>query len=432
MTTIHHNLDPPGSDWQTRLAHIVETMREISRQTDPQAMVQAYRDRVRTLIRYDHSISLSRRDMRPPSYRITRDTRWKEDINPWRDKHRLPVLDGGLLGELLYGDEPRIINDLEVDPNEPDAEHLAGHRSLAALPLYDQGIALNMVVMLREQPDGFDVEELPDQVWRANLFGRAAHNLVLSSELKSAYQQIDREMQAVADIQKSLLPPELPRITTMDLAVHYDMARWAGGDYYDFIPLPDGRWGILIADVSGHGTPAAVLMAITHALVHSNPQPSVSPRQMFNWLNGRLVERYTMGMGTFVTAFYGVYCPQTREFTYSSAGHHPLRVKRCADGTVLSLDGARSLPLGITANTEYEETTHTLVPGDQVVFFTDGITEAFNPDGEMFGLEGVDRAVEWCRADVNDVINAVLEAVERHTAGRPADDDRTLLVAKIK
>jgi sigma-B regulation protein RsbU (phosphoserine phosphatase) len=427
-----HRVDPPSRDWQARLAHTVETMREMSRQTDPQAMVAAYRDRVRTVIRYDHSISLSRRDMKAPSYRITRDTRWKEDINPWQDKHRLPVLAGGLLGELLYRDEPRIINDLEVDPDDPSAPYLAGHRSLAALPLYDQGVALNMVVMLRERADGFVVEELPDHVWRANLFGRAAHNLVLSSELKSAYQQLDREMQVVADIQKSLLPPELPRIATMDLAVHYDMAQWAGGDYYDFIPLPDGKWGILIADVAGHGAPAAVVMAITHALVHSNPEPPVSPRQMFDWLNRRLVERYTGGMGTFVTAFYGVYCPTTRELTYSSAGHPPLRVKRCADGSVLSLDGARNLPLGITQDTEYEETTHTLVRGDQVVFFTDGITEAFNPDGEMFGLEGVDRAVQWCRSDVNEVIKAVLEAVELHTAGRPADDDQTLLVAKIK
>ena len=153
---------------------------------------------------------------------------------------------------------------------------------------------------------------------------------------------------------------------------------------------------------------------------------------MFDWLNRRLVERYTVGLGTFVTAFYGVYCSKSRAFTYCSAGHHPLRVKRCADGTVLSLDGAQGLPLGVTADTEYTETTHTLVRGDQVVFFTDGITEAFNPDGEMFGLAGVDRAIEWCRADVNEVIKAILEAVTLHAAGRPPDDDQTLLVAKIK
>ena len=87
-------------------------------------------------------------------------------------------------------------------------------------------------------------------VWMSNLFGRATHNLVLAEELKAAYEIVDRELKIVADIQRSLLPSPLPKIPTLGLAAHYQTSQWAGGDYYDFFPLPDGHWGILIADVS--------------------------------------------------------------------------------------------------------------------------------------------------------------------------------------
>ncbi len=113
----------------------------------------------------------------------------------------------------------------------------------------------------------------------------------------------------VADIQRSLLPQVLPTIPTLELAAYYRTSRWAGGDYYDFFPLPDGRWGILIADVSGHGTPAAVMMAITHSLAHSLPGPADPPAALLGHVNRQLSHRYTAANEVFVTAFYGVYDP---------------------------------------------------------------------------------------------------------------------------
>ncbi len=423
---------PAKPEWQQRLAQVVQTMREMSLHTDPQAMVEAYRKRVADLLHFDHNISLSRRDLHAPQFRITRSTTWSHDVNPWKEKDRLPLLEGGLLAELIYGDEPRILDDFTVSPDDPAAEYLAGQRSLVALPLYDRGVALNMVILTRARPNGFDPHKLADDVWRANLFGRAAHSLVLSAQLREAYEALDRELRIVGDIQRKLLPAELPKIETMDLAVHYETSRSAGGDYYDFFPLPDGRWGILVADVSGHGTPAAVLMAIMHSITHSFPGLPERPGITLGYINRRLSERYTTGLGTFVTAFYGVYNPQSRELVYANAGHPPPRLKRCADGSVLSLQGVSGLPLGLDADAEFEEVSHTLVRGDQVVFFTDGITETFNPAHDMFGLEGVDRAIEPCRADVNEVIRAILGAVNEFAAGRPPDDDRTLLVGKIR
>ena len=146
-----------------------------------------------------------------------------------------------------------------------------------AIPMFDQGVALNMVILLRKEPAAFPKEELPELVWLSNLFGRATSNLVLSDELQRANQALDREMKAVGEIQRSLLPARLPKIPTLDLATYYQPSQRAGGDYYDFFPLPSGKWGIFIADVSGHGTPAAVLMAVTHCIAHTHPGPPSRP-----------------------------------------------------------------------------------------------------------------------------------------------------------
>jgi sigma-B regulation protein RsbU (phosphoserine phosphatase) len=356
---------------------------------------------------------------------------WEEQIDPWKEKDRLPLLKGGLLAELIYSDEPRLVDALRFAPDDPAAEYFDGMHSLAAVPMYDQGVALNMVVFLRDEPAAFNPEEFPELVWVSNLFGRATHNLVLSGQLKEAYEAVDQELRVVADIQRSLLPAKMPDIPTMALAAHYQTSKRAGGDYYDFFPLPDGRWGILIADVSGHGTPAAVLMAVTHTLAHSYPGPSPTPGAMLNYVNRQLADRYTSQSGTFVTAFYGVYDPAKRSLTYASAGHNPPRLKRCDDGTLALLNQAGGLPLGIFGSETYEEATHHLVPGDQLVLYTDGITEAQNATGEQFGLARLDKVLEDCSVRASDLLKAVLVALDEFTAGHPAHDDRTVLVAKI-
>ena len=253
----------------------------MSRQTDPQEMVKAYgrfMDRIREVDRF---ISLSRRDLASPWYRITRsDLIDPEDqINPWKQRDKLPLYDRGLLGELIYGDEPRIIDDLQgmIALDDPARAHFAGMRSLQAIPNYDDGVAQNMVVMLDRNPGAFGPQTLPERVWMSNLFGRATQNLVLRDQVQTMYEAVDRELKVVGDIQRSLLPTELPHIPTLELAAYYQTSTRAGGDYYDFFEMPDGRWGILIADVSGHGTPAAVMMAVTHSIAHMHDGPPDPP-----------------------------------------------------------------------------------------------------------------------------------------------------------
>src|SRR4051812_12747752 len=138
-----------GRPWPERLAYVLDTMREMSRQTDPQRMVQAYSARMRQVVKSDRALSLSRRGLASPRFRITRISTWHDAVNPWRSANRLPSFEGGLLGQLIYGDEPVVIDDLHVAPDDPAAEYLAGMGSLVAIPLYDQGVALNMVVLMR-------------------------------------------------------------------------------------------------------------------------------------------------------------------------------------------------------------------------------------------------------------------------------------------
>jgi sigma-B regulation protein RsbU (phosphoserine phosphatase) len=425
-------LEADTDEWQARMRFIVQTMREMSLQVDPQEMVRTYGARMRQIMPADRWISLSRRDLDAPRFRITRSSTWKQVVNPWQDGAQLPILEGGLLGTLIYGDEPRVIDDVQVAEDDPAYEYLAGPRSLMAVPLFDQGVALNMVVLMRNEPAAFDRAGFPEWVWLSNLFGRATHNLVLAGQLRQAYNHAERELKVVADIQRSLLPRTTPAIPGLGLAAYYQTSKRAGGDYYDFFPLPDGRWGILIADVSGHGTPAAVMMAIMHSLAHNLPGPPDPPAMLLKHVNEHFATRYTSEGEAFVTAFYGIYDPARRELTYASAGHNPPRLKRCEDGSVHALDGVGNLPLGLFPGQEYEQATLRLRPGDQIVFYTDGITEARNDAGEMFGPGRLDEALENCHLDAQGLIETVLATLKEFTGDQPPGDDQTVVVAKVR
>ena len=414
-------------DWKRNLDQIVETMREMSLQDDPQAMVRSYGAQVRRYQKTDGFVALSRRGLDHPKYRITRSSTWDQEIDPWKEKDKLPLLEGGLLGELLYGDVPRIIPDVRLADDDPARAFIGENRSVMAIPHYDRGVGQNMVLMLRKEPHAFHPEQFPDWVWMSSLFGRATQNLVLSAELKRAYEVVERELRVVADIQRSLLPKTIPPIPTLSVATFYQTSQWAGGDYYDFFPLPDGKWGILIADVSGHGTPAAVLMAVTHSLAHGFPGPHDPPSALLSKVNHQLSTLYTAYNEAFVTAFYGIYDPSTRRLSYSSAGHNPPLLRRCSEMTVESLDLAQSLPLGLFAEEVYQDSTIELRPGDRLAFYTDGITEAMSLDGKMFGIERLDRVLARCGGTAQDIVDDVIDEVKAFTLGEAPADDQTLL-----
>ncbi len=427
--------DPLGSasaDVRKRLAQVVDLVREMSSHTDPNEMVKAYGQRVAKIWRSDGIVSLSRRGLSFPQYRITRFTGWAKQPDPWRERDKLPLMDSGILGELLYSGQPRLVNDFVADPSDPAYEYLKDVRSLNAVPHFDGGEAPNMVVQYLKEPGGFDAEKFPELVWLSNLFGRGVNNMVLGRQLREAYNEIDRELSVVAEIQQSLLPRSHPRIETLDMAAFYQTSKRAGGDYYDFFELPDERWGIFLADVSGHGTPAAVLMAVLHALAHQFPGEPAAPDQVLSFINDQLALRYTDG-GTFVTAFYAVYHAKTRELHYASAGHNPpILIRAEGEGLVEYLPGT-GLPLGIVAGTEYTDARVTLKPGDRLCFYTDGITETRGVDtAAMFGEDRLTDALRRAHGSPGEALGEILDELTTFSGNQPQADDRTIIVAKAK
>lgn len=284
--------------------------------------------------------------------------------------------------------------------------------------------------MLLPPGDEFDTEMIPTLHWQTGLFGRGTQNLVLRNQLTVALASLNRELETVGAIQRSLLPDTLPAIPGFELAAHYQTSARAGGDYYDFFPLNEGGWGLFIADVAGHGTPAAVLMAITHAIAHAKPAAHTPPGVLLRYLNDRLARAYTRG-GTFVTAFYAVLDPRTRMLTYARAGHNPPRLVR--DARVLSLNGHGGLPLGIVEDQEYGQSCLVLEPGDLLLLYTDGITETSPPptsgeERQLFGLERLDALLLNCAGNpAAQCIERIQKELAAFSQNTPPADDQTLL-----
>lgn len=425
-----------------RMDFVLGMMREMSTQTDPQGMVGVYRKWMRHVVVSDTYVGLSRRGLERPYFRVTRAESLGTDFDPWREPQKIPLLQGGLLSELIWGEEPVVIDDLELPESDPAHPFLRGMRSLVAVPLFDGGKSLNMSIVAWRRPAAFDRRVLPELVWISNLFGRAAYSQVLRTELKSAYDVVDRELRVVADIQHALLPARLPTIACLDVSAYYRTSERSGGDYYDFFPLPGAkgepagqpgsRWGVLLADVSGHGTPAAVLMAITHSIAHLGAVPPGSPKRMLQFINQNLAARYTMSNGRFVTAFYGVWDPQSRTLHYANAGHPPPLV-RGIDGSVKPIPGAMNFPLGIEHSENFVECDQKLAAGEALVLFTDGITEARRGVGaDLYGDERLRRAIGACKGGADAIVECVLNDVQYFTDGAPPNDDRTLLVMKTR
>src|SRR5262245_1375331 len=191
-----------------RLELTVDVMRELSRAADPQEMYGVYSRRMGEIFPTARQVSLSRRGLIPPQVRVTRYSGWTEQVNPWIDTDKLPVVDRGLLSELAYAGRPRIIDDLAVSADDPAAEYLDRQRSLMAIPLFDDGEPLNMVVLTREEPGAFPPARFPELVWMSNLFGRATQTALLSQKLRLDHEQSQHDMRRIAKLQRALLPTE--------------------------------------------------------------------------------------------------------------------------------------------------------------------------------------------------------------------------------
>jgi serine phosphatase RsbU (regulator of sigma subunit) len=249
----------------------------------------------------------------------------------------------------------------------------------------------------------------------------------LAERLRVTNQALDREIQAVGRLQRELLPAEMPRIPGYEWSVHYETSTRAGGDYYDFVTLPEGRVGILIADASGHGAPAAVLMAMARSLFHEVAAQNCGPERVMSEMERRLAA--LMPTGWFVTACYIVLEPASGAFEYSLAGHDPPWVLRAGAGAVERLPVSGGPLLGPFTEIGYGASRSRLDPGDVLVLSTDGLSEAQDREGHLLGDDAVRATLASSGAlEADAVRDRVLERVAQHRGGAVASDDMTLLI----
>ena len=251
----------------------------------------------------------------------------------------------------------------------------------------------------------------------------------LQGQLESAYFRLDDEQRVVGDIQRSLLPRTPPEIRGFRLAIHYAPSARAGGDYYDFFPLDHERVGLMIADVSGHGTPAAVVMAMMRVLLHTSPEPLDPPEATLTRINERIRE-FTL-QDQFATACYCVVDGPRRSLEYALAGHNPPLLVRAGSGDVEEFENPCGPPLGPFVTPAFTRRSARLDPGDTVLFYTDGLTEAADAEGRFLGVERVRELMLDARTEPPEGLrDRLVDAMRRHAGGAAPADDVTLLVMR--
>jgi len=252
-----------------------------------------------------------------------------------------------------------------------------------------------------------------------------------AEERESYRRELERteyEMETARGIQQSFLPESPPRIEGFELAALNLPARQVGGDFYDFIPVSENEWGIIIADVSGKGVPAALFMALSRTLVRANVADNTTASQAMQKANSLISQEAKMGM--FVTLFYAVLNPEKRRLQYVNAGHNPPFVVKKSSGDVILLR-ASGIAMGVMDDVLLEEREIELDSNDIVVFYTDGITEAINGTGEQFGekrlIETINKNADL---SVKDLMGRVKDEVFTFAQGQPQHDDFTLVLLK--
>ena len=277
---------------------------------------------------------------------------------------------------------------VDVERLELDSPALAELRAAGVrviVPLVAQGELVGALYLgPRLSDQGYSTD---DRTLLATLAAQAAPAIRVAQLVREqaveiqARERLEQEMRVATLIQQQFLPRELPQLPDWQVAAHYGPARAVGGDFYDFIALPDGRIGIVVGDVTDKGVPAALVMARTQSVLRGEAPRLISPAKVLERANEILLPEMPARM--FVTCLYMVLEPETGRVVYANAGHN-LPYVRTAGG-VIELR-ATGMPLGLLAGMDYPEHEAVLAPGESVLLYSDGIVEAHDRAGAMFGF----------------------------------------------
>jgi serine phosphatase RsbU (regulator of sigma subunit) len=267
----------------------------------------------------------------------------------------------------------------------------------------------------------------------ANLVSQVATAIHMRREIQAreqrlkqeahARERVEQELHVARRIQQASLPEAVPALEGWDISPNYRPAREVGGDFYDFLELEDGRLGLVVGDATGKGVPAALVMSTTCGMLRAVTQASdYSPGEVLQRVNEALATRIPANM--FVTCFYGVLDPKSGSFAYANAGHDLPYVRRGGDAEELM---ARGMPLGLMPGMTYEEKERVLEAGEAALFYSDGLVEAHNPEGEMFGFPRLQTLVAE-HAQGEPLVDYLMEELYSFTGeGWEQEDDITLV-----
>lgn len=274
----------------------------------------------------------------------------------------------------------------------------------------------------------------------------AIENDELSVELRKK-ERLDRELEIGAEIQLRLLPRQCPKIQGAELAARCQTASRVGGDYYDFIPASydqirpkrdggseQGKWTLAIGDVMGKGVPAGLIMTMTRGMLRAEVLNGHSPARILQHLN-RVMYADLENSNRFVTLFYSEYDPQTQLLSYSNAAHNPPLLWQAETKTIKRLDTLGML-IGLDADTHYQDAQVQLQPGDVLIYYTDGFTDAADQSGERFEEENLTNAFKWACQHFDrpqDILEYLFERVQQFIGPENRNsDDMTLIVMQVQ
>src|SRR5579871_3940428 len=283
--------------------------------------------------------------------------------------HRLRIGRQGMVGYVASTGQTRYAPDVRKDQYYIACE--ATTRSEVAIPLRVGNQVVGVFTASHPEVDGFPRQQLRLLQAFCDHVAVAIHNARRLQTERAERAVLDRDADEARSMQQALLPKSSPYIPGFIVSGRSVPARAIGGDWYDFIPFPDGRWGMVLADVSGKGTAAALLMSATRGMFRSLAEACCTPGEVLTKLNQLMVDDFPAGK--FVTMVYAVLDPKTRTVVFANAGH--LRPLLIDDSGEQFLDVERGLPLGLGCG-DYSETMFRLSNGSKLIFYSDGITEA--------------------------------------------------------
>lgn len=273
----------------------------------------------------------------------------------------------------------------------------------------------------------------------------AIENDELTVELRKK-ERLDRELEIGAEIQLQLLPRQCPQIDNIELAARCKTANRVGGDYYDFIPsnydqirkkpgrTESSRWSLAIGDVMGKGVPAGLIMTMLRGMLRAEVLNAHSPARILQHLN-HVMYADLENSNRFVTLFYSEYDAPTRTLSYSNAAHNPPLLWQASTGTIRRLDTLGML-IGLDMDSKYHEAQVQLQPGDTIIYYTDGFTDAANQNGERFNEENLEKSFRWACNNgktPQEILDYLYDQVQQFIgADRHNEDDMTLVVMQVK